>query len=78
MSEPQAVAVKFEGEELATATDEVSTNTRCRTRDGLYRVHIDEGDEAWRWARGVAGAQAFPGAGWRPPGVGNQGGPGYP
>jgi hypothetical protein len=26
MSEPQAVAVKFEGEELATATDEVSTN----------------------------------------------------
>ena len=50
MSEPQAVAVKFEGEELATATNEVSTNTRYRTRDGLYRVHIDEGDEAWRWA----------------------------
>ncbi len=47
MSEMHAVAVKFAGEKLATSTNEVSTNTLYRRPDGLYLIHIDEGDEAW-------------------------------
>jgi hypothetical protein len=47
MSETHTVEVKFAGEKLATATDEVSTNTLYRRPDGLYLVHIDEGNEAW-------------------------------
>jgi hypothetical protein len=47
MSEIHTVEVRFRGEKLATATGKVSTNTLYRRPDGLYLVHMDEGDEAW-------------------------------
>ena len=43
----QTVEVKFEGEKLATTTGAVSTNTLYRTPQGLYRIHMDEGETAF-------------------------------
>ncbi len=43
----QSVEVRFEGEELASYTDSVSVNTLYRTPEGLYRVHMDEGETAF-------------------------------
>jgi hypothetical protein len=43
----QSVEVRFEGEELATYTGSVSVYTLYRTPEGLYRIHIDEGETAF-------------------------------
>jgi hypothetical protein len=43
----QSVEVRFEGEELATYTGRVSVYTLYRTPEGLYRIHIDEGETAF-------------------------------
>jgi hypothetical protein len=43
----QSVEVRFEGEKLATHTGPTSTNTLYRTPEGLYRVHMDEGEIAF-------------------------------
>jgi hypothetical protein len=45
--ETQRVEVRFEGEELAIHTDRAGTNTLYRTPEGLYRIHIDEGQSAF-------------------------------
>ncbi len=49
MSELQTVEVRFTGEKLATYTDDSGIYTLYRTPEGLYRVHIDqgEGEQAW-------------------------------
>ena len=43
----QSVEVRFEGEKLATHSGAVSVNTLYRTPEGLYRVHMDEGEIAF-------------------------------
>jgi hypothetical protein len=47
MSEEQTVAVRFPGEVISTYRSAVAVYTLFRTPEGLYRVHTDDGDQAW-------------------------------
>ena len=49
MSEMQSVEVRFRGEKLATHADGADAYTLYRTLEGLYRVHIDEGEGGFAW-----------------------------
>ena len=49
MNELQAVEVRFRGEKLATHTDGADVFTLYRTPEGLYRIHIDEGEGRSAW-----------------------------
>ncbi len=49
MSELQSVEVRFRGEKLATHVDGADVFTLYRTPEGLYRVHIDEGEGGLAW-----------------------------
>ncbi len=51
MDEMQTVEVRFRGEMLATHVDGADVYTVYRT-EGLYRVHIDEGEGAPAWLEG--------------------------
>lgn len=63
MNEQQSVEVRFTGEKLATYTDDSGAYTLFRTPEGLYRIHIDEGEgglvwlESGRSGNGLTGAQ---------------------
>jgi hypothetical protein len=49
MSEQHTVEVRFRGEKLATRTDGADVYTLFRTPEGLYRVHINEGEGGLAW-----------------------------
>ena len=49
MSEQQTVEVRFAGEKLATHVEGADVYTLYRTPEGLYRVHIDEGEDGQAW-----------------------------
>jgi hypothetical protein len=42
----QSVEVRFRGEKLATHVDGADVFTLYQTPEWLYRVHIDEGEDA--------------------------------
>ena len=49
MNEQHTVEVRFRGEMLATYIDLSGAYTLYRTPEGLYRVHIDEGEGGLAW-----------------------------
>ena len=49
MSKMQTVEIRFRGEKLATHIDGADVFTLYRTPEGLYRVHIDEGEGGLAW-----------------------------
>jgi hypothetical protein len=49
MSEQQSVEVRFTGEKLATHVEGADVYTLYRTPEGLYRVHIDDGEREQAW-----------------------------
>jgi hypothetical protein len=53
--EQQAVAVKFEGEQVGSHTDKDATYTLYSVGDDLYVVHVEEGNESWLETNGGQG-----------------------
>jgi hypothetical protein len=49
MYEMHAVEVRFRGEKLATHMEGADVFTLYRLPEGLYRVHIDEGEGRLAW-----------------------------
>jgi hypothetical protein len=49
MNELQSVEVRFPGQKLTTHVDGADVYTLFRTPEGLYRVHIDEGEGGLAW-----------------------------
>jgi hypothetical protein len=49
MYEMHAVEVRFRGEKLATHMEGADVFTLYRLPEGLYRVHIDEGEGGLAW-----------------------------
>ena len=49
MSEMHTLEVRFRGEKLATHVEGADVFTLHRTPEGLYRVHIDEGEGGLAW-----------------------------
>ncbi len=49
MSEQQTVEVRFAGEKIATHLEGADVYTLYRTPEGLFRVHIDEGEDGQAW-----------------------------
>ncbi len=47
MVEMQTALVKFSGELVGYHADEVARYALYRTPEGRFKVHIDEGEEAW-------------------------------
>ena len=52
MDELQAVEVRFRGEKLATHVEGADVYTLYRTPEGLFRIHIDEGEGGPAWLEG--------------------------
>ena len=49
MDELHTVEVRFRGEKVATHIDGADVFTLYRTPEGLYRIHIDEGEGGLAW-----------------------------
>jgi hypothetical protein len=47
--ETHTVEVRFRGDKVATHIDSADVFTLYRTPEGLYRVHIDEGEGGLAW-----------------------------
>ena len=89
MVQMHTVEVRFLGEKLATHTEGADVFTLYRTPEGLFRIHIDEGEGGLAWLEsgrngtGLTGAQvrtlfAEFQADTTRPGRGSPQGPGFP
>jgi len=53
--EQQTVEVTFRGELVGSHSDGKTTHTLYRVPEGMYVVHVDEGEESWLETHGRQG-----------------------